>query len=120
MWKMWKNHFQKIKKVCPWSWKAWNEGKIKIIKLETIEHLNGYDAILYEVEDIDEDSLDAYVQELNEEYSQYEFLWSHPTHTKGGKNQTPIAVVIQQDRKILESLRKGTKDGIDSKTEKIT
>ena len=119
-WQMWKSHFQKIKKVCPWSWKAWNEGKIKIVQLETIQHLNEYDAIVYEVEDIDEDSLDAYVQELNEEYTEYEFLWSHPTHTKGGKNQTPVPVIIQQDRKLLEELRQGIKDGVNTKTAKTT
>ena len=117
---MWNSHFQKIKKVCPWSWKSWNEGKIKIVQLETLQHQNEYDEIVYEVEDIDEDSLDAYVQELNEEYTEYEFLWSHPTHTKCGKNQTPVPVIIQQDRKLLEELRQGIKDGVNTKTAKTT
>tara|TARA_B100000900_G_scaffold415517_1_gene445710 strand:+ start:262 stop:615 length:354 start_codon:yes stop_codon:yes gene_type:complete len=117
---MWTEYFSKIKDVCPWSWEAWKNNKIYITHLYEILPLNEYEAIVYIVDEIDEDSLDEYVESLNEQYAQYEFLWSHPTHTKGGKNQTPIAVVIQQDRKILESLRKGTKDGIDSKTEKIT
>ena len=114
---MWQTYFQKIKDVCPWSWEAWQNGKIKITQLNEIIPLGEYEAILYIVGNVDEDSLDDYVESLNEEYTEYEFLWSHPTHTKGGKNQTPIAVVIQQDRRVLENLRKGIKNGIDSKTE---
>ena len=110
---MWNSYFEKIKDVCPWSWQSWQNDKVLITQLHTIKPLGEYDAIIYTVEEVDEDSLDEYVQELNEKYDQYEFLWSHPTHTKGGKNQTPIAVIIQQDRKALEDLRKGIKNGID-------
>ena len=110
---MWNSHFWKIKDVCPWAWKAWNEDKIKIVEFKEILPLDNYDAIVYEFEDVDEDSLDAYVEELNEEYEKYEFLWSHPDYTKGGKNQTPKPVIIQQDRKELMRLRKGLKNGID-------
>ena len=117
---MWNSYFEKIKDVCPWSWQAWQQDKILITQLHTIKPLGEYDAIVYMVEDVDEDSLDEYVQELNEEYDQYEFLWSHPTHTKGGKNQTPMAVIIQQDRKVLEDLRKGIKHGIDQKAEETS
>ena len=117
---MWNSYFEKIKDVCPWSWQSWKQDKILITQLHCIKPLGEYDAIVYMVEDVDEDSLDEYVQELNEEYDQYEFLWSHPTHTKGGKNQTPMAVIIQQDRKVLEDLRKGIKHGIDQKAEETS
>lgn len=117
---MWNSYFEKIKDVCPWSWQSWQQDKILITQLHTIKPLGEYDAIVYMVEDVDEDSLDEYVQELNEEYDRYEFLWSHPTHTKGGKNQTPMAVIIQQDRKVLEDLRKGIKHGTDQKAEKTS
>ena len=118
---MWNFHFWKIKHVCPWAWEAWNNDKIKIVfDFEEILPLDSYDAIVYEIEDVDEDSLDEYVQELNEEYTEYEFLWSHPTHTKGGKNQTPVPVIIQQDRKTLKRLRKGLKHGSNKEAEKTS
>ena len=109
----WNNYFKSIKEVCPWSWQSYIENKIAILPFEDILPLEPYDAIVYKI-DLDIDTLDEVVEALNEEYSQYEFLWSHPDHTKGGKNQTPVPVIIQQDRKLLESLRKGENHGVNS------
>ena len=57
------------------------------------------------------DELDNFVERLNDSQKNVNF-YGHPDHTKGGKNQTPIPVIIQQDRKFLEELRKGEKGGI--------
>ena len=51
------------------------------------------------------DDLYEIAEELNNTYAGYEFLWSHPDYTKGGHRQTPVPVIIQQDKKILEILR---------------
>lgn len=115
----WKAYFKSIQKVCPWSYESFLAGKIKITDQEDIEDLNKYDAIVYQV-DMSIDALDELAEYLNDEQDTYEFLWSHPDHSKGGNNQTPVPVLIQQDRTILERLRKGEKGGFNSKAKETS
>ena len=115
----WEKYFRSIQKVCPWSYESFLAGKIKITTQNIVQDLKEYDAIVYQV-DMSIDELDNFVEKLNDIQEECEFLWSHPDHTKGGNNQTPVAVVIQQDRKFLEELRKGEKGGVNSKTKEIT
>ena len=115
----WKNYFKSIQKVCPWSYESFIAGKIKITDQEDIQDLNEYDAIVYQV-DMSIDALDELAEYLNDEQDTYEFLWSHPDHSKGGNNQTPVPVLIQQDRAILEGLRKGEKGGFNSKAKETS
>ena len=115
----WKNYFKSIQKVCPWSYESFIAGKIKITDQEDIQDLNEYDAIVYQV-DMSIDALDELAEYLNDEQDTYEFLWSHPDHSKGGNNQTPMPVLIQQDRAILEGLRKGEKGGFNSKAKETS
>ena len=110
----WEKYFQSIQRVCPWSYESYLAGRIKITRQSIIQDLKEYDAIVYQV-DMSIDELDNFVEELNDNQEECEFLWSHPDHSKGGDNQTPVAVVIQQDRKFLEELRKGEKGGTNSK-----
>jgi len=115
----WEKYFQSIQRVCPWSLESYLAGRIKITKQDIIQDLKEYDAIVYQV-DMSVDDLDEFVEKLNDSQEEYEFLWSHPDHTKGGNNQTPVAVIIQQDRKFLEELRKGEKGGINSKAKETS
>mgnify|MGYP001242503116 CR=1 FL=1 len=115
----WEKYFQSIQRVCPWSLESYLAGRIKITKQDIIQDLKEYDAIVYQV-DMSIDELDNFVEKLNDIQEECEFLWSHPDHTKGGNNQTPVPVVIQQDRKFLEKLRKGEKGGINSKAKETS
>ena len=115
----WEKYFKSIQKVCPWSYESFLAGKIKITTQDIVQDLKEYDAIVYQV-DMSIDELDNFVEKLNDIQEECEFLWSHPDHTKGGNNQTPVAVVIQQDRKFLKELRKGEKGGINSKAKETT
>ena len=60
-------------------------------------------------EEILDPLIDEYVAFLNECQNTCEYLWSHPGFTKGGNNQTPVPVIIQQDRARLMELRHGSK-----------
>ena len=115
----WEKYFRSIQKVCPWSLESYLAGRIKITTQDTIQDLKEYDAIVYQV-DMSIDELDNFVEKLNDSQEECEFLWSHPDHSKGGNNQAPLPVVIQQDRKFLEELRKGEKGGINSKAKETS
>ena len=115
----WEQYFRSIQKVCPWSYESYLAGKIKITRQDIIQDLKEYDAIVYQV-DMSIDELDNFVEKLNDSQEECEFLWSHPDHSKGGNNQTPVAVIIQQDRKFLEELRKGEKSGTYSKAKETS
>ena len=115
----WEQYFRSIQKVCPWSYESYLAGKIKITRQDIIQDLKEYDAIVYQV-DMSIDKLDKFVKRLNDSQEECEFLWSHPDHSKGGNNQTPVAVIIQQDRNFLEELRKGEKSGTYSKAKETS
>ena len=115
----WEQYFKSIQKVCPWSYESFLAGKIKITSQNIVQDLLDYDAIVYQV-NMSIDKLDKFVERLNDSQEECEFLWSHPDHSKGGNNQTPVAVIIQQDRKFLEELRKGEKGGTNSKAKETS
>ena len=75
-----------------------NEQNWSNLPWEVIVYLLGDDLTL--------DAIDEYVAHRNESQYKCEYLWSHPSFTKGGNNQTPVPVIIQQDKKTLERLRK--------------
>ena len=110
----WLQYFHSIQRVCPWSYKSYCDGKIKIIPFdedllklsEQNWDIEPWDAIVYTVNNKSIDELDSFVEKRNDKQDTCEYLWSHPTHTKGGNNQTPYPVIIQQDRKFLNELRK--------------
>jgi len=71
-----------------------------------IRNLDESEANIYIfTEGYSDDDLYEITEELNNMYTDYEFLWSHPEYTKGGNRQTPAPVIIQQDKKTLEILR---------------
>ena len=59
--------------------------------------------------DLTLDEIDEFVAHRNDSQEKCEYLWSHPSFTKGKSNQTPVPVIIQQDRARLMELRHGSK-----------
>lgn len=108
----WLTYFHSIKNVCPWSYESYKKGRIyitefdqtKVIETELNWNMDKYDAIVY-LTKMSVDELDKFVEERNDEQDLCEYLWSHPSFSKGGKNQTQTPVIIQQDRKWLMELR---------------
>ena len=102
----WKAYFEKISDACPWSLEAYNNDEIQFFEGDvTIRSLGKGKANLYILPDIDVDHIYELAEQLDELYEEYEFLWSHPNFTKGGNRATPVPVLIQQDRELLEYLR---------------
>ena len=114
---IWFQYFHNIKNVCPWSYESYCNGKIKITSydkdiLALIEQnwrMEPWDAVVYVVEDLTLDAIDNIVARANESQEKCEYLWSHPSYTKGGGNQAPYPIIIQQDRARLMELRYGSK-----------
>ena len=109
----WFRYFHSIRHVCPWSFKSYLEGRIQIIPFDRdllkLTEMNWTvqpnDALVYVVDDLTLDEIDDFVAHRNDCQDKCEYLWSHPTFTKGANNQTPKPVIIQQDRKRLMELR---------------
>ena len=89
------------------------KGRIKIVPLdidilkltEMNWNIEDWDAIVYVVDDLTLDEIDDIVAHRNDSQEKCEYLWSHPTYTKGGGNQAPFPIIIQQDRAQLMELR---------------
>lgn len=100
----WLAYFQSIKEVCPWSLSAALQGQIRIENWHSqILDLGQDKAIVYLAPKHKPRQLKRITNRLNEQFEEYEFLWSHP---KFGDHSTPQAVIIQQDAKLLENIRK--------------
>ncbi len=115
----WLEYFYSIRKVCPYSYQSYLDGTTKITNYdEDILVLNeqNFETLPWEVivyllgDDLTLDAIDEYVASLNDCQNTCEYLWSHPTFTKGGNNNTPVPVIIQQDRARLMELRRGGKE----------
>ena len=105
----WKAYFERISDACPWSLEAYNNDEIQFFQeINTIRSLENNKANLYILSNFSVDDIYELAEELDELYEEYEFLWSHPEHTKGGNRSTTVPVLIQQDKEYLEYLR-GTK-----------
>ena len=105
----WKEYFERISDVCPWSLEAFNNNEIQFFQeINSIRKLGNNKANLYILSNFSVDDIYELAEELDELYEEYEFLWSHPEHTKGGNRSTIVPVLIQQDKEYLEYLR-GTK-----------
>lgn len=103
----WDRYFKHIKCVCPWSYSAWTNNKIKIARWQkTIMPLTYYKAIVYLTPNHSRRQLKRVTGLLNDRYSQYTFLWSEPTY---GMYASPVSCIIQQDYKELEEIRQNAK-----------
>lgn len=105
----WPHYFGSIQSVCPWSQGYYRKGSIDIVtsqvnfgKVEP-QPLNNYVARIYIRPNSSPRLLNKIADRFNLLYDTEEWLWSHPRY-KG--HSTPVPVLIQQNRAILENARK--------------
>lgn len=101
----WYSYFKSIREECPWSYSAYLKGLIEIKewhRLVEIESLGRYQARMY-VLDYPDTVVEAMALELDSQDTTHEWLFSYPGY---GAYATPVKVLIQQDRKHLNKLRK--------------
>ena len=115
---VWLDYFRKIKYVCPWSYDSFIAGTTKIVPYDyemlTLFEMNWeqepWEVIIYVMgDDLTLDEIDEIVESRNNLQNKCEYLWSHPSFSKGGNNQAPKAIIIQQDRQRLMELRNASK-----------
>jgi len=100
---LWEEYFHKIRGVCPWSWSAWQRGKISIQSWQgVVEDLGTYEARVYVHTHASSRLLNKLCDRFNELYDKYEFLWSHTRH---GGDSAPKNCIIQQDHAFLNAIR---------------
>lgn len=112
----WKEYFQSIVDVCPWSYEAYKKGKIDIrdfnidsVLWEDFVWEGQYNAIVWQNVPFTLDDLEKVVGDLNAESTKCIYFFSHPEYTKGKNKQTFVPVIIQQDKKQLDQARKQMK-----------
>jgi hypothetical protein len=98
----WLNYFESIKTQCPWSLRAYTQGKIDIVIYEgNSQPLGVFHARMYVIS-----APDATVQAIADMWDRSdpdcEWLYSYPGY---GEYATPVSVLIQQDRSTLKNLR---------------
>ena len=102
----WLEYFEGIKTQCPWSLAAWRQGLITVSKWTgSKEPLGNQQARMYVTPNLNQRRLKKLCRQLD--HGADEWLWSYPGY---GKFATPVAVLIQQDRQYLNTLRKKQKD----------
>ena len=115
----WGEYFESIQSVCPWSLDAWQKDRIDFVPFSwdglkardaTWHRYTGpnFDAVVYVGVPDDIDELD-YICAYMGHSPHCVYFWSHPEHTKGGHNQAPIPIIIQQDKENLDKVRKANK-----------
>jgi len=97
----WRSYFFQIRKVCPWSWAAYQKNLIDIVTYKNYTPLGKYEARVH-IYHTNPHTLKKTANHYNYEYENEEWLWSHPQYST---NSTPVPCMIQQDRKRLESIR---------------
>ena len=98
----WHNYFEHIRKECPWSWSAWQQGLIDIVEYQGVKQpLAPYQARMYVIHS-DPTVITSICSAFDYEDSQDEWLYSYPGY---GDWATPVGVLIQQNRKQLQNLR---------------
>jgi len=98
----WLKYFESIKSQCPWSLRAWREGKIDIVVYEGKSlPLGDFDARMYVVTAPDS-TVSALADMWDRQDPDCEWLYSYPGY---GEFATAVSVLIQQDRTRLTNLR---------------
>ena len=113
----WLAHYEKIRSVCPWAYKAFVSGKIITIPyssatfatyamlFEVSKDDKGVetDCFVYVCKDKSVEWLSAKVDEMDALYPSQEWLYSTPDDDDG--NATPVPCLIQQRKARLTELR---------------
>jgi hypothetical protein len=101
----WAEYFYSIKRQCPWSYAAWQQGQILVRRLGQPQALGEYSAIVY-VSNLNRRRLKKLCAKLNTS-KECEWLWSHPSY---GPYATPVPCLIQQNRQVLDEIRAKIRD----------
>ena len=111
----WLEYFESIQSVCPWSLTSFKQGRIRFeFYNHSLIHRNDMywndqllDAVIYLNAPDDPEILDELIQnfQTDKNLQNCTYFWSHPDHTKGGCNQTPVSIIIQQSNKNLDQAR---------------
>ena len=105
----WLAYFESIQRQCPWSLAAYKKDLIDIVEWQPgqpIEALNHYSARMYIV-DYPNSVVEAMALELDTQDLLCEWLFSYPGY---GEFATPVSVLIQQNRRELDTIRSKLKD----------
>lgn len=109
----WPHYFASIQSVCPWSQGYWQKGSIDIVtsqlnfgRIEP-QPLNTFVARIYIRPNSSPRLLNKLADRFNDRYEEEEWLWSHPRYQG---HSTPVPVLIQQDRAVLEKARSKRKE----------
>ena len=98
----WYAYFKSIRTQCPWSYVAFLKGQINIVEYTGVQlPIGDYAARMYVVSAPDE-AVEALAQGFDHVDTDCEWLYSYPGY---GEFATPVSVLIQQPRKILDELR---------------
>ena len=96
----WYQYFKSIRVECPWSYSAYVKGQIHIVEYTgKILPLGDLQARVYLV-NAPEETVEALAAGLD--HGEDEWLFSYPGY---GPYATPVAVLIQQNRKQLNDIR---------------
>ena len=103
----WYAYFKSIKEQCPWSYAAYNKGKINIVDYQGVRlPLGDYSARMYIINAPDA-TVVAIANGFDYEDKEYEWLYSYPGY---GEYATPVSVLIQQHRAELNAIRSQIKN----------
>ncbi len=100
----WLEYFESIQRECPWSLAAYKRDLIDIVDWvpgKPIAGLGQYSARMY-VMDYPDNIIEAMATELDTQDVLCEWLFSYPGY---GEFATPVKVLIQQNRKELNTIR---------------
>lgn len=100
----WLKYFASIRAVCPWSYPAYSQGQIEIVRGARIRALATFRARVYLLNNYSPRRIKklAYKLENDPDLEAYEFLWSHPRY---GEHSAPVGCIIQQSRAELAEIR---------------
>ena len=116
----WMSYYNSIQESCPYSGWLFRSGKILHVPFRTFSKIRENSGILtpmntygivYNNTPGDPDTLDAWCQKNNTSDKICVYYFSHPDHSPSG-NATPVPVIIQQRRDILDMARKGVFDSL--------
>lgn len=118
----WANdYFDKIKGVCPWSFRAMKNDNILFIEnggnkcygtWSYIYKASNKEAFVFIEKDKTPKELDEICEKYEKIYKHVQWLWSHPDE---GGDSTPVPTIIIQDKARLQTLREkiGYEEDID-------
>jgi hypothetical protein len=103
----WYAYFNSIRTQCPWSYAAYLKGEINIVEYTGVKlPIGDYAARMYILSAPDA-TVAALAQAFDYGDTECEWLYSYPGY---GEFATPVSVLIQQPRRVLNELRQKLED----------